>query len=155
MTSIKPRARIEVNAWNDECVEMAPPAMPLVLGAKVGRGLGSVSQQTLVVLVRGQQNFPKPRSSQPRCDVHGSDLNWLKYGSSQQLPPQQFRGLPLRPGLQSLPTSHCWISSKQSPWLTCRLSWCLKHSWPDSQSASFRHNFRLSVSLIFESSFQG
>ena len=48
--------------WNDECVEMAPPAMPLVLGAKVGRGLGSVSQQTLVVLVRGQQNFPKPRS---------------------------------------------------------------------------------------------
>merc|ERR1739848_530598 len=70
------------------------------LGRAVVFGLGSVSQQSLVgfwlepvMFFPGQQNFPKPRSSQPKSDVHGSDLNWSKYGCSQQLPPQQLMSL--------------------------------------------------------------
>ena len=53
------RAMTEVNAWND--FEVGDPLSVRVEGVALG-GLGSVSQQTLVSLVRGQQNLPRPRS---------------------------------------------------------------------------------------------
>ena len=46
-------------------------------------------------------------------------------------------------------------SSKQRPRFTMRLSWCLKHSWPFSQSLSSRHVFRRFLGSIMESFFQG
>ena len=46
-------------------------------------------------------------------------------------------------------------SSKQRPRFTMRLSWCLKHSCPCSQSLSIRQVFRRFLGSIIESFFHG